>query len=231
MTRLLVSVRNATEAQAALAAGTHLIDIKEPARGSLGAADPEQIDTVLAAVAGGVPVSAAWGELFQADPSEAHVVRPALRFVKWGLAGAADVADWPDAWSAEIGKLPPSTSAVAVQYADWRRARSPSPRELLAACRQHDVRTLLVDTHDKTAGNLLDVWPLASLCEFVAAARDARMTIVLGGSLTHECLPKLLALKPDYVAVRGAACTGGRTGTIDPQRVQALVRILAQLEL
>ena len=39
MTRLLVSVRNGQEAEAALAGGAHVIDVKEPARGSLGRAD------------------------------------------------------------------------------------------------------------------------------------------------------------------------------------------------
>ncbi len=40
MTRLLVSVRSAAEAEIALSAGADLIDVKEPSRGSLGAADP-----------------------------------------------------------------------------------------------------------------------------------------------------------------------------------------------
>ena len=40
MSRLLVSVRSAAEAEVALGAGADLIDVKEPSRGSLGAADP-----------------------------------------------------------------------------------------------------------------------------------------------------------------------------------------------
>ncbi|MEX0712176.1 MAG: (5-formylfuran-3-yl)methyl phosphate synthase, partial [Pirellulales bacterium] len=40
MTKLLVSVRSLAEARLALAAGVDLIDLKEPARGSLGALDP-----------------------------------------------------------------------------------------------------------------------------------------------------------------------------------------------
>ena len=38
MTGLLVSVRSASEARVALAAGVDVIDVKEPNRGSLGAA-------------------------------------------------------------------------------------------------------------------------------------------------------------------------------------------------
>ena len=66
MTRLLVSVRSADEARTALAAGVDLIDVKEPARGSLGAASPGVVADVVGAVAGRVPVSAALGELFEA---------------------------------------------------------------------------------------------------------------------------------------------------------------------
>ena len=46
MTRLLVSVRSVEEAEAALAGGADLIDVKEPTRGSLGRAD----DAVIAAI-------------------------------------------------------------------------------------------------------------------------------------------------------------------------------------
>jgi uncharacterized protein (UPF0264 family) len=110
-----------------------------------------------------------------------------------------------------------------VLYADWPKARSPDPHELLAACRTQQVNVLLIDTFDKSAGNLLEVWPLVELKRFVSAARDARLTIVLGGSLTIETLPHVLPLEPDYIAVRGAACRGGREGPIDPQRVRALL--------
>jgi uncharacterized protein (UPF0264 family) len=63
MTRLLVSVRNAAEAAVALRAGADLIDIKEPAKGSLGAPTNQTVEEVVTTVAGAVPVSVALGEL------------------------------------------------------------------------------------------------------------------------------------------------------------------------
>ena len=63
MTRLLVSVRSAAEAEAALTGGASVIDVKEPTRGALGRADDGAIADVVAAVAGRAPVSAALGEL------------------------------------------------------------------------------------------------------------------------------------------------------------------------
>src|SRR5262249_54305435 len=61
--RLLVSVRSAAEAIAAVEGGADLIDIKEPSHGSLGRADDAAVTAVLQAVGGRKPVSAAFGEL------------------------------------------------------------------------------------------------------------------------------------------------------------------------
>ncbi|HEV3164614.1 MAG TPA: (5-formylfuran-3-yl)methyl phosphate synthase, partial [Isosphaeraceae bacterium] len=63
MAGLLVSVRSVEEAQRALAGGAAVIDIKEPARGPLGQADPEIWQAVREAVPPHLPVSAALGEL------------------------------------------------------------------------------------------------------------------------------------------------------------------------
>jgi len=61
--KLLVSVRDAAEARAALVGGADLIDVKEPSRGSLGRAEADTIAAVAHAVGGRTPVSAALGEL------------------------------------------------------------------------------------------------------------------------------------------------------------------------
>src|SRR5947209_20487137 len=45
--RLLVSVRNVAEAEAALAGGCDVLDLKEPGRGAMGMADISTIEAVL----------------------------------------------------------------------------------------------------------------------------------------------------------------------------------------
>ena len=105
-TQLLVSVRNPTEAAAALAGGADLIDIKEPVRGSLGRADDAVIAAVVRCLAGRRPVSAALGEL-----SAAAVVRalPGLRYVKCGLAGCGAGGAWEQSLAnlyAAVANLP-----------------------------------------------------------------------------------------------------------------------------
>ncbi|MFO1092588.1 MAG: (5-formylfuran-3-yl)methyl phosphate synthase [Planctomycetaceae bacterium] len=61
--RLLVSVRNADEAIAALAGGADIIDVKEPRRGPLGMADANIVADIVACAGDRAPVSAALGEV------------------------------------------------------------------------------------------------------------------------------------------------------------------------
>ena len=59
MTGLLVSVRDVTEAAGVLSAGVDLVDVKEPAAGSLGAAAAGVWKQVVELVGGAMPVSLA----------------------------------------------------------------------------------------------------------------------------------------------------------------------------
>src|SRR5262245_42814770 len=121
-TRLIVSVRSVAEAEAALAGGCDLIDIKEPARGALGRADDGAIASIVAAIDGRVPVSAALGEL-----AEVGSLTPALvarmDFVKWGLAGMAG-RQWREALRV-FARQSPAVCVVAA-YADATEAHSPT---------------------------------------------------------------------------------------------------------
>src|SRR4051794_15465750 len=145
---LLVSVRSAAEARAALAGGASLIDVKEPDRGPLGRADDAVIEVVVREVAGRRPVSAALGELGEAA---GDVPRAGLAFVKWGLAGCGRRPDWP-------ALLRPRLSAtgaprvVLTAYADWRCAQAPDPEEVLALAAERPGGVLLLDTCCKEAG-------------------------------------------------------------------------------
>ncbi|MFM7290084.1 MAG: (5-formylfuran-3-yl)methyl phosphate synthase, partial [Planctomycetia bacterium] len=140
---LLVSVRDAAEAAAAVEGGAAIIDVKEPRRGSLGPAEPEAIAAVAEVVGAGRPWTMACGELggmSAAGPGRvsgagidsvavaigARVARvcsllsagaspPAA--VKIGLAGAA-ATDWRRRLEAVYESLPTGSERVAVAYAD-----------------------------------------------------------------------------------------------------------------
>ncbi len=228
MTGLLVSVRNAAEARAAVDGGADLVDVKEPLHGSLGAASLRTIEEVVEAVAGRVPTSAAFGELLElVKPIELPSQLP-LQYAKLGLAHCRHGGDWHERWRAAFDRLPAETARVAVVYADWRNAASPEPLEIIDRGGEIGCRALLVDTFDKSRGDLFVYATLEDLSHWVEQAWAAEMLVVIAGSLSRETIGRVLPLKPDHIAVRNAACRGGRTGTVEAGLVAELSKILAR---
>jgi uncharacterized protein (UPF0264 family) len=228
---LLVSVRDAREALAALEGGAHIIDVKEPRRGSLGAADATAIEAVVRAVAGRAPVTAAAGELIDLLHTPVPPMPDGVSLFKIGLAGCRDLPHWQLRWREAMAALwtkPNAPSqAVAVVYADWRTAVAPPPEEVLCTASEFGCPALLVDTWSKSSGTLFDHWPAHDLHAFVEEVRSHDMYIVLAGSLVGECLAAASQLRPDLVAVRTAVCKADRAGPISRQRVAAVRKAIS----
>jgi (5-formylfuran-3-yl)methyl phosphate synthase len=224
-TGLLVSVRSAEEARLALAGGADVIDIKEPSRGALGPADSGVWEEVAEMVGQQAVTSAALGELLADGIEDLAAAARSVKLVKIGLAGCHQERGWLNRWFDVTGALDASVLPVPVSYADWPAAAAPSPSVALALAAQSPAKLLLVDTHDKTRGGLLAHFSFESLAELVQTARGARVRVVLAGSLDAAAIGSLLPLAPAYIGVRGAACRGGREGTLD----EVLVKSLASL--
>ena len=225
MTGLLVSVRNGDEARLALAGGADLIDVKEPAYGSLGAAQPAVWQAVLAVVAGRLPTSVALGELRQAPAPPDGQQLVGCDYAKVGLAGCRAWPTWPRRWAELFQQLPRSVTPVAVVYADWVAADAPAPAEVIEHAARSRCGAVLVDTYEKHRGDLFSHLTLAALSALVQGIRRHGLQVVLGGSLGPSSIRRALQAGPDYIAVRGAACEGPRTGVI----VERCVRDLAAL--
>ena len=226
MTGLLVSVRSAAEAEVALAGGADIIDVKEPRRGALGPADPSVWQEIQKAVSGRAITSAALGELIYDSVAGLAPQTAGFRFAKIGLAGCRTRGDWMSRWNDAVGLLPPQVSAVPVAYADWRAADAPRPAAVMELAAVSPARLLLIDTHGKARGALCDHLPLAALVEIHQHAARLRVDLALAGSVDAAAVEMLLALQPAYFGVRGAACDGGRDGTIELARVKSLVKLV-----
>ncbi len=218
MTQLIVSVRNAAEAAIAEAAGADLIDVKEPLRGPLGAADVETIGAVATLLAGRVPLSAALGELTAAVKLPANLAGR-VQYAKIGLAGCRSMPDWQQRWQGAIGALPRGIVAVAVAYADWQSAGAPPPDVALELGIALGCRAALLDTFDKSRGPLFNHLAFDQVARFVLAARRQQLVSVVAGGLGLDEIAQALQLSPDYIAVRGAVCDTQRTGSLDAARV------------
>ncbi len=222
--RLLVSVRSAEEAQAALAGGADLIDIKDPDRGSLGCA-VDQWPAILSELPADVPLSAALGELSDWRDTELPVIPDRIGWVKFGLAGQA-TGDWRREWATVCRRLSGMVQPVIVAYADWGQCQAP-PLEEVCRFARHHVGALLLDTFDKRAGTLWDHLTEHQLAKISRSCRQRSCTFAVAGSLTGDSLRRSAECGCDWVAVRGAACRSGRHGTVDASLVQSLRNSLA----
>ncbi len=226
MSGLLVSVRSVDEARDALAGGARLVDVKEPSRGPLGAADAGVWGEVLSAVAGSVPTSVALGELYGDALLAQMDCLAGFDYAKVGLAGCHASEDWPQIWGSLLSQFPAGVTPVAVIYADWSAAQAPPPDSVVEhACRLR-CGAVLLDTFDKTGGCLTHHLEADELSRLVDTIRDRNMLTVLGGSLGPGTIGGVMHLQPDYIAVRGAACRGTRTGTIDRKLVRDLAALI-----
>lgn len=231
MTRLLVSVRNLAEAQVALECGVDLIDLKEPARGALGSVDRAEAERVAVWLQGRVPLSLALGELREA-PNGATLPEAAMRhvaFAKLGLARCASHSAWQSEWLRWAERLPSSTAPVAVVYADAATVEAPTAGAVLEAAAKSRCRAVLVDTAVKDGRTLFDHWPPEALRRFADEVRAWNLLCVAGGSLELDSIPKAAACGVDYVAVRGAACEGSRTGSLSRAKLEAIRRLVTLL--
>lgn len=221
-TGLLVSVRSAEEAAAAVEAGADLIDVKDPDRGPLGMAHHETVSAVIEAVAGRAPVSAALGEWSEEVLTAAHWhMELDLQYVKWGLAGYKGGPAWGEDLLQTRRQIPDGMEVVAVAYADWEKANSVPPGEVVKFAKRFRYRAFLFDTYQKDGRTLLDFLKPKEVIDMVAGLKRAGVLVALGGSLKPEQLKLLKGANPDWYAVRGSICTGGkRDGVLDPVRVK-----------
>jgi len=221
-TGLLVSVRAVDELEAALSGGADLIDVKEPAKGALAPAEAEVVAAVIAKVKGKVPVSAALGEWSPNAITDAHWhLELKLNFVKWGLAGYSSRPGWGEDLLDTRRELPVGMEMVAVAYADWERAKSIPPAELVRFAKRFRFKAFLLDTWGKDGKTLLDFATPGEIGDLVESLKRVEMTVAIGGSLRSEHVKQLKGVNPDYFAVRSSACAAGkRDGVIDAARVR-----------
>lgn len=238
---LLVSVRTLEEARAARQGGCDLLDVKEPRRGPLGRADFSMIAEIASYARQGsdtnrsMPCSTALGELLEWQDTCDHIVLPdGVTHAKFGPAGLASRTRWTDAWrrardrfSLDSGR---HISWVAVSYADWQSAGTIPPRQILECALEAGCDVFLVDTCRKDGRTLFDSLDVTEMLRLSREARQAKMRLALAGSLRAAQIPALADVRPDVIAVRGAACDGQlRSGKVSSKAVSNLKMAIADV--
>jgi uncharacterized protein (UPF0264 family) len=222
--KLLVSVRNPEEAEAALAGGAEWIDLKEPQRGPLGAVDASIAAETAARTVGRASLSAAAGELrdWASGSSRTLLEIDGISVLKLGLAGYRG-RPWQQAWLAAKREIEVAGKQLAaVVYADAAAAAAPCWREVLRAAREGACRWVLIDTFHKRAGNVLSCWDASELRQVLQVSGEEGRTVVAAGRLDLTAIANLPLELVSIVGVRGAACEGGRSGRVCSKRVAEL---------
>jgi (5-formylfuran-3-yl)methyl phosphate synthase len=233
--RLLVSVRSAAEVVEALAGEADIIDAKEPRHGALGSVSPATLAGISAAVPTGCPLSLALGDL----PTRAEVERTISSlelptragpvYLKLGFAGVAEADSVRDLLRAAVSISSRHRSVpqiIAAAYADARHAGSVPPQVILAAAAEAGCAGVLLDTWQKTSGDLFKWIGVSALARWIAEGRRHRLLTAVAGSLSESQIGRVVSAQPDIIGVRGAACAGGRDGRVERGRVAALRRCL-----
>lgn len=217
--RLLVSVRNETEALLAAAGGADFIDLKEPREGALGGLPVVRIRAIVQALRGqgvAVPISATIGdwpmhELDRIAQGVDAVAACGVDYVKVGIERGPAAA-------AVLDRLAASGHAIVPVFI----ADGGLDTELIAQACRSGFPGLMADTADKLRGSLFDCVPLADLQRFASGVREAGKLVGLAGALRASHLPLLRQLAPDFAGFRSAVCAGDRASALDAQRLHAL---------
>ena len=231
--KLLVSVVDAGEARAAAAAGADIVDVKNPAEGSLGAPSP----AVIAAVRAAVPTGAAGQrrDRRHAQPARHGGARrsrrgPQRRGVREGRAvGRLDRSRRRSRCCGPSGtasRACRATVVVAAAYADARRvAHAPLAPELLPrVARAAGVGVCLLDTAVKDGRGLLD-WLVARRARVVGGRRPRCGSADGAGrrpARARTCRSSAPPAPTSPASARPPAATARRSGPLDAARVRAL---------
>lgn len=225
MTLFLASVRDAAEAEVALACGADIIDLKDPSRGALGAVSLDAIAATVRSVGGRAPVSATIGDLSLRDAVISNAVRATATvgadFVKVGLFPGTEAEDCFSLLAAEASQA----RVILVAFAD----ALPEFNAIRVAARIGAAGVML-DTMGKAAVSLPDHLSTAELGTFVHSANAEGLIVGLAGSLKAKHVPPLLALDPDLLGFRGALCrAGAREDPFDPVAAVSIRALIPQM--
>ena len=223
MTGFLASVSSVDEAQLVRSQGADVIDLKDPARGALGALDEDSVraiaslpdrNTMLSATVGDLPAYAA--EL------ESAIIGMHGCGVDIVKVGVFDRTVSPFMLSVLDRLADRGISIVLVFFAELY-----PPDIDFQRLRRGGITGVMLDTCEKANGTLRDKLDDGALSEFVRKAGLAGLVTGLAGSLTREDIPPLLEINPDYLGFRGALCKQRqRTSEMDGAKVAEIRKLI-----
>ena len=213
--KLLVSVVNKTEALDSIKGGAHILDVKNPKEGSLGANFPRVIKQVKEVTPKNLEVSATIGDLPNLPGTASLAALGAavsgVDYVKVGLFGVK-TSEEATALMREVVRAvkeyDSGLKTIASGYADFRYVGCVSPLELPEVAHKAGADGVLVDVKIKNGkNNLFSFLTDKKLEELVNKSHNYNLLAALAGSLDKQDIPRVYNLEADVIGVRGAVCS------------------------
>lgn len=212
--KLLVSPQNSSEAVECVNGEADIIDVKNPAEGSLGANFPGVIKEIREIVPDHIPISATLGDVPYKPGTVALAALGAARagaaYIKVGLFGTKTINEAIDVMKAvrkTVTDFQLPVEVVAAGYAEGKEIGCINPLLIPEISHKSSSDFAMIDTYNKSNGkSLFDVLSLEDLTHFIKASHKWKIGTALGGSIALKHIPTLKKLKPDIVGIRGAVC-------------------------
>ncbi len=227
MTKMMAGVATVGEALLALHEGADVIDLVDPARGTLGALDATIRKEIASIIDGRRPMSACTGDFPEMRTDDVvgavrRTIALEMNFLKIGLYGTREDA----ACIRALAPFTATTRLIGVVFAD-----RPNALHLLDAMAEWGFSAAILDTARKDGPPLRRIKTDIDLALFVRRARNNGLLLGLSGLLTARDIPPLLSLEPDYLCFRSALCVHRyRNGFIDPAEFRAIRNAIPRIE-
>jgi len=213
--KLLVSVVNKKEALEAIKGGAHIIDVKNPKEGSLGANFPRVIKQVKEIVPDNVEVSATIGDLPNlpgtASLAALGAAASGADYVKAGLFGVKTPAEATILMGEVCRAVKDYNNAskvIAAGYADFKKVGCLNPLKLPKVAYKAEADGVIIDVKIKDSeSKLFSFLGDRELKKFVDEAHNFNLIAALAGSLDRQHVLRLYDLRADVIGVRKAVCS------------------------
>lgn len=237
--KVLISIRSVDELLPCMEGGADIIDLKNPAEGSLGAAAPWLIKQIKER-AKDYPVSAAIGDMPNlpgtASLAALGAAYSGADYVKVGLYGTHTEEECIKLMTDVVKAVKsqnPEIVIVGAGFADSKSYGGIDPLKIPKIIKAANADIAMLDTKNKKGKRLFDFLSLDKLKSFVEETHKLGLKAALAGSLRVEDLPIIYELGADVTGFRGAACSKNdrNNGKITAERVLKLMTIAKNLNM
>jgi uncharacterized protein (UPF0264 family) len=237
--KLLVSVKDENEALEAIKGGAHIVDVKNPREGSLGANFPRVIRRVKEIALNNVEVSATIGDLPNlpgtASLAALGAVVSGANYVKAGLFGVKTFSEAVTLMREvcrAVKEYNASSKVIAAGYADFKKVNCLNPLKLPEIANKVKADGVMIDVKIKNYGKLFNLLSDNELREFVNRSHKYNLTVALAGSLDKNDIQRVVSLGADIIGVRRAVCSKGDRlkGKVQWKAVREFVEIINTYE-